>query len=899
MHEKSDFYRARENSPLPFSGKENLPQVFFFKTELLEDPIYLSLLFAGYNHYIQETIWLLQQQLFEKMCRYAPNVKSGMLEQTRTIQRRAFEAGKQVDFGEIAIQTYLFDAKQVYSVLQKMGVAILFCNTCKQYFKAASMPGKLRYNCPESGSPLEKNVAEEKFIMQALRVGFGSLRPLVSRGMRPHDHFLFLDMPKQPEMDLFALDHKINSALQEVYQWVTAPDSANELTANMFWLYVQNVQELLWLFSQKIFGRFCLIYQYLTPSQLKQALSIQQRAFQENRQFHLGEVALQAYLLQEEQIYFILGQLGIRILLCQSCNQYFLQLAESEAERSCLRCNSFLKDVFPKYETLVDILRINPSQPVLLSDAALVPHNLFSFFCKRGYYVPGFTLSGREMEIAFRSFYEPLSHPMENMNRAQPLEPVRKNFPLETPIPEVINWEIDQMMDSIAEVDAKTTEEEIYGSGESLRPKTLLPGPPIALWDEVSLVPKTPKSVDRMATTREIRHLMDSIAKIDAETTEEEIYDLKESLDIEEAEETLRVPRKGTQEIRLRMESPTALEPCPAPSKKHHRSAVLLLGIAIAFACVAALLYQSYRLSREMPKSSPPHEPQSSNKQLPEAMELPTPVPEEHYQPPEKEDGPTGKKEGDQEQVDVEDAITVIEDKLREPDQNAPKAPLESLLQDGADTAYIARELGKLIHQNALSAKDIPLLKQLYRQYEEHHRLKSLAIQAIGKIGGREALPALEEIFHNSLRNPDKIVVIEALQEAGKESKFLLLQILETEKDAVASEAARALSTLAPKDEEIYQNLKSKFYRISADEHRKVLLQAMSTMDIAEQNSFFIKIAGSANYGSQVRIEAIDALIEDSAGNASMYLPDLTQMERREKGALRDKIQEAIEALSE
>lgn len=397
----------------------------------------LAQLFFGYTHYCHEYIWLLKQKLFYKMCLQLKYITATQLEQAKTTQKRAFNAGKQIHIGEILLQMYLLDVEKVYTICGILGEELLYDPQTNTYYKALFSTEEER---TRHGKNLQLQKAQQvtrEQLLRFLRIGYWWPRRVPEKTKESHDLFVFLNMETHSLMKISELDTEFHNVIATFKHWIATPIMANEtylssldklqqqveeqknleLVKQVFLGYNKNLRELLWLLQQKMFEDLAVHYYKITPQQISDALKVQHRAFQQNKQLQLPEVMLHMYLLNELQVYDILKGLGNYVLQSDK-QEHFVTLSPSVSAQT-VNCEA-LQQVKLKYETIMQSLRIDIAKPIAIPNE-LVEHNTFLFFRKRGDYSPEFNLKERELTEAISSIYKHLNaevpqHIVENIS---------------------------------------------------------------------------------------------------------------------------------------------------------------------------------------------------------------------------------------------------------------------------------------------------------------------------------------------------------------------------------------------------------------------------------------------------------------------------------------------------
>ncbi|WP_372368511.1 HEAT repeat domain-containing protein [Candidatus Uabimicrobium sp. HlEnr_7] len=399
----------------------------------------LAQLFFGYAHYCHEYIWLLKQKLFYKMCLQLQYLNENQLEQAIKTQKRAFSAGKQIHIGEILLQMYLLDEEKIYTLCGILGEEILYEPHTNQCYKALFSTEEERIRHGKNLQPKKANEVSREQLLRFLRIDYSWPRQVPEKTKESHDLFVFLNTETHSLMKVDELDNEFHNVIATFKHWIATPVMANEthinslsqeqaqtekqknleLVKQVFLGYNKNLRELLWLLQQKMFEDLAIKYYKITSQQVKDALKVQHRAFQQNKQLQLPEVMLHMYLLNELQVYDILKGLG-NYVLCG--DEKFYLTSSPNISSKAVNCNS-LEQVKLKYETVMQSLRIDLAKPVIIPDG-LVDHSTFLFFRKRGKYIPDFDLKEQELAVAISSIYTHLDidtpqHIIENMSQKE------------------------------------------------------------------------------------------------------------------------------------------------------------------------------------------------------------------------------------------------------------------------------------------------------------------------------------------------------------------------------------------------------------------------------------------------------------------------------------------------
>ncbi|BBM83150.1 HEAT repeat domain-containing protein [Candidatus Uabimicrobium amorphum] len=419
----------------------------------------LAQLFFGYTHYCHEYIWLLKQKLFYKMCLQLEYLTEVQLEQAKTTQKRAFNAGKQIHIGEILLQMYLLDEEKIYTICGILGEELLYDSQTKTHYKALFSTEEER---TRHGKNLQLKKAEEitrEQLLRFLRIDYWWPRRVPEKTKESHDLFVFLNMETHSLMKISELDTEFHNVIATFKHWIATPIMANEtylstldksqqqaekqknleLVKQVFLGYNKNLRELLWLLQQKMFEDLASKYYKITAQQISDALKVQHRAFQQNKQLQLPEVMLHMYLLNELQVYDILKGLGIYVLQSDQ-QEHFVTLSPNSAPQT-VDCDT-LQQVKLKYETIMQSLRIDAAKPIAIPQE-LVEHNTFLFFRKRGDYAPAFDLQERELTEAISSIYKHLNaevpqHIVENISQKAEYSQTQRASETLTPVADIV-----------------------------------------------------------------------------------------------------------------------------------------------------------------------------------------------------------------------------------------------------------------------------------------------------------------------------------------------------------------------------------------------------------------------------------------------------------------------------
>ena len=365
---------------------------------------------AEFINYFQETVWLLIQQFFTQLCLELEPEKKDQIEQAVAIQKRALQNGKQVHLGEILMQTYALEAPQIHRLLEKMKHQFLYCKECNSYFQVYNATANINYSCPNCKKKMDKICPKQKLIVQGLRTQFCMPLPLTEVTCEEHRNFSFLDAVEYSSKPCWYLEQEIFFILQSLQEWINTPTIKNppeKKFGSFFFCYIQNLHEIFWLASQKFFTEIvCSIYS-LKADQIDMSLEIQQRAFQKNKQYHIGESLLQTYQLNQKQVCNVLSRLEQEIFICGKCSQPFIKIFPSKKQQKlCPICRNSLSKFIPKDDMLLQALRINIFCPVPIPDTPLIEHKLFDFFKPRKNYTPKFNLERDELIASLTSFFD-------------------------------------------------------------------------------------------------------------------------------------------------------------------------------------------------------------------------------------------------------------------------------------------------------------------------------------------------------------------------------------------------------------------------------------------------------------------------------------------------------------
>lgn len=553
------------------------------------DPADLAGLFRGFTQYFQEILWLLTQKSFGALCRHR-GLTAEHLQHHLDIQKRAFLSGRQVHLGEILMQTYLLTPAEIYDLLKKLGMRVLFCPSCRKYFVLPMVNPLQTYNCLHCEGALTEADPDSHTLLQSMRTNFLWPRPISRKLRERHDSFLFFNPQEHCPPDFKWLDREMQEVLYAFNHWLlgdTAPKkypparpkdargdplaitsriahcvasviptshagesalqgpsqdgpSRDDLQAfsSLFFGYYQNLQELFWLLSQKVFEQIC--GRYVSREQFTQALKIHKKAFLENRQVHLAEVILQTYLLPERQIQKALDQTGLRVLVCRRCHREYLQMAFSSREHSCQDCQSVLEVTEAGYDTLLEAMRMNFAHPVAIAPVTLVPHGNFEFFAARDEYTPDFSLSEREIVDATRCYRFEKGMEKESGHRevtatlaAVPVADEEFSDVLESKFPP-ISGAPDELKQSSMPAEPATDEEPT--GIPAVRPKDSILGK-IKKTTAAFFMPKKSKKEAAPAgktsakAKDSLELFLEDVSKIQNDTAEEDIYDDEGPLD--------------------------------------------------------------------------------------------------------------------------------------------------------------------------------------------------------------------------------------------------------------------------------------------------------------------------------------------------------------------------------
>lgn len=903
--------------------------LYFYKVKLQQDPESLSRIFIGHGQYVQEAIWLLQQRFFERLSLglgYLNTEKAGQLHK---IQEKALSSGRQVEFGEIGMQSYLLNPGQICKLLEEAGIIMPYCESCERYFKMSVFPKFPKRPCPECGTALKQKVPGEEVVQQALRTGYSYPRPFLKAKLRSHNDFLFLDMQEASKMNLLQIDCEIHGILRAFRDWLAMFEERQPTDMAQLWGYIQNLQEFFWLCTQQSFVQLCLLFRYMKKTQMDYALEVQRRALCQGKQYHIGEVALQMYLLNEKEVHTILTALGNLIFTCKSCHKNYCQLVPSPVAYLCSDCGAPLESAVPEYETLVPAMRINLFQPIPLGGIAQIPNNRLVFFRSRGEHKPSFYLSDDEMAAAINAFHKwhdhdlPVAGDLPKKVDTSRLElfgasdtiqwevsPPQENKTPGTAVP--LGFDTRRLITSLDHIDLATSEEEIYDNNETIR---LLPEALLAPGSERA-IPESSPGTDSTVPSETPQHkeaggtmVRDTEKKSVGDTEKKNVVDTEKknvvgpvSMSKSNALYSPKkvhtpVPQKLLSQSEKKKTKGTAgskrFVPHAPPATRavrHHstRKDKVLLVSLIIFAGIVVLGYMIF--GGWMPGNTLARQSK--------AIDAPGKKPRQEPEPSLEENAIYSDGEADDIAIlpaaithDGADGVD-LEGMLDGKDAGEATRMLLGMVQE----AQLARMRGKPI---LLGTQHIAALRRLYEYHRHDRELSQALIKVLAVIGGKEAATALEEILRSG-EAADKIAVIASLNSMGSEARASLLHALQEQSDSrIYLATAQALSRLCPEDEDVYQNLVMKFYGVSEIDMQQGIVSSMSAMKIPQQNSFFASVAANRDYNYRVRSEAIDALLSDRAHNASMFISDLSRLAQTEKGMLGQKAQKALLILSQ
>ena len=171
----------------------------------------------------------------------------------------------------------------------------------------------------------------------------------------------------------------------------------------------------------------------------------------------------------------------------------------------------------------------------------------------------------------------------------------------------------------------------------------------------------------------------------------------------------------------------------------------------------------------------------------------------------------------------------------------------------------------------------------------------------MGSIRSEEARQWLENILITSQNASSRKSALNALEKIGDtRAQGAIVETLSREQDQKVLEAAAySLAKIAPSNSDVQQSMIAKFYEVSDENIKRNIMNAIGTMAVTSQNEFFVRIAVDSQYSTPVRLEAIDALINDSVGNSSDYVSEISVLAASEDEELQAKVQEALEYLSD
>lgn len=250
-------------------------------------------------------------------------------------------------------------------------------------------------------------------------------------------------------------------------------------------------------------------------------------------------------------------------------------------------------------------------------------------------------------------------------------------------------------------------------------------------------------------------------------------------------------------------------------------------------------------------------------------------------------------------EIDPQVVVTPAETKPSPPHKPLT-TPLQDLLKNKYTSKQLPNKLLSLINRNAFTLKDLPALCQLYYQYIDNNRLRSLIIWSASTIRYPETRNWLEQLVINPARPADVRITLEALENVGdSKACATILQVLHSTPDtANISVCAQILSKLSPTNTDIYAALTQKFYKLKKDEIRLPLLAAIAHMQVENKAPFLLQILRDNQYSVYLREQTIKALIIHSKANKHL-VRELEQLETIETEELQEKIRQAVDILSQ
>ncbi len=446
----------------------------FSQEELVAHPDSLKTLFLGYTHYFHDVTWLLTQKMMELLALRSGWANAQHIEKTLRIQKRAFRLGKQVHLGEVFLETYLLEEEQVYSLLQLLGQKIFQISenrTCKVHF----FPNDAKNL--SWGKNWSEVIPDQEKLIQSMRINFLWPKIIEKKSLQAHGNFLFLNLDTHASLDIVALEKEIITVLDTFRYWLyktrqeyNLPISENWLSpgstknhihvtraietrllsldiakeedisegksitywSQLFCGYLQHLQELFWLLSQRVFAKLSLTTGYITPPQMEEAIDVQHRALRTNKQYHLGEILLNMYLLQEEQVWTVLAQMDQEILFEPKANCYY-HFSKSSFSPSSFGPDVKLRQICLDRDLLLHFLRSSFSQPLFLPPQNQKQVDNFSFFCKRFQYTPEYSLSSRDISRAISSYLQKNQEDSFSEKKKEELNGSEKELLKETP----------------------------------------------------------------------------------------------------------------------------------------------------------------------------------------------------------------------------------------------------------------------------------------------------------------------------------------------------------------------------------------------------------------------------------------------------------------------------------
>ena len=983
-------------------------QYTFFKSQKLSQ---LRDYFPGYAHYFQETLWFLQQKFFGKLLHKFAWVAPELLDRVYQLQQRQIAAGIQKHLGEILLKNQSDASEQIVGFLKESGSEIVVCPRCRQYFYNQPAFSGMQSDCPQCELAMEAIQPPVNILLASLRNNFLQPYPLWP-AKECYPAFLFVDINRYLQQQPEQLEQEIQLILQACDLWIdniSVPelppekfdarrarrqrsrqkfcvdplavtnaisrqlialnifsDSVQRRSAGpagaahfspLFCGYLQNLHELFWLLTQKIFCHSCREIYDLDAEQIAEALQLQQENFNEGMPLHLAEVLLGQHQLSREQLAAIFTEIGYRLYFCRDCQQCFGQITALQGAIACPRCSASLAPGPVTAEFIPWVLAVPCFRPLFLYKEKEAACPEFVFF-KKGPQSPiDFEIAAQDLELAWHQFQRRQSGSADDeseldlalgtsqelsvlMQSLEHMLPANDDALAEDPdaamtVPDeasartgnepdalsdtqsvskgAISQEISRLMQSMAEVDS-AADESFYDRLPSgvfdkcrvaIKKINIDPG----IRREKELVKSSTEMPGQMGISQEISRLLQSMDNLDA-SSDEAFYDRmaksqerladnaaqeQHSIDTCDPQEKLReIP---TDEERVRHAIPTAVEAPPSrPSKLKRWPLALAASILLT---VGYLLYTQLWPAWSLPDLSGP-----GNSKIvlpsgqPSAPTSPVTTTANSTKVPDNSDTSGETKAG---QV-AEHRLTSAPPQKNYRNLSLPPSPLQHFLGQNPSKERIAEKLIALANNRALARRDLETLKAVYQQYGQP-KLRNLIIQAAGAIRSEESRQWLQSLLQNAGNDSEQVYALEALQKwEDRQSVLIIMQALHSATTpAVISACVRSLSSPGSKDEQVYQALCNKLYEIDDRDVHLVIVASVGRSKISERKSFFERILLDSRYDFVVRKQALEKLLDyadqenDTAG-VSQILLNLSRIVQHP--ALKRRVERALKVVT-